>query len=58
MKARIQITMNNAAFDEPATELARILRELADDVEQGQDAKNLRDVNGNKVGSFEIKGDK
>ena len=58
MNAKIQITMNNAAFDEPATELARILRELADDVEQGQGAKNLRDINGNKVGSFEITGDK
>lgn len=55
MKATIQIQMDNAAFDdEPATELARILRKLAEKIEQGSDRENLRDHNGNRVGEFLI----
>lgn len=56
MHATIKIQMDNAAFSEgPATELARILRQLADDVEQGgSERETLRDYNGNKVGEFNI----
>ena len=56
MKATIQIQMDNAAFtDAPASELARILRELAERIENdGQDECPLRDFNGNKVGQFKI----
>jgi len=62
MKARLLIDMDNAAFEEPAAELARILRELAEELEQnpgmvpGQGsaraggAWTARDGNGNKVG--------
>ena len=53
----IQFADNNAAFaDEPATECARILRELADRFEAGGPdchdgiAENIRDYNGNTVG--------
>lgn len=59
MKATISINANNAAFkNEAGTETARILRQLADDLE-GRDllpgeSTNLRDINGNKVGRFEV----
>jgi len=55
MRASISIAMDNAAFDpEPATELARILCDLAERVKRGDDQVNLRDANGNKVGEFKI----
>jgi hypothetical protein len=58
----IRIETGNAAFeDEPATEIARILRELADAFERDGgpvDARSggatLRDVNGNTVGGVRI----
>lgn len=55
MEAKINITMDNAAFrDEPATELARILRRLAEAVEDGSSDQDLLDYNGNTVGRFRI----
>lgn len=55
MKATITIQMDNAAFaDEPATELARILRNLAERIEEGSTESRLRDINGNHVGQFTI----
>ncbi len=57
MKATLEIKMDNAAFDEPASELGRILRELAEKIENdGVDHCSLFDFNGNKVGSFGIIG--
>ncbi len=58
MKAHITVTMENAAFeDAPASELARILRELANKIERnGPDACKLRDINGNTVGKFVVTG--
>ncbi len=49
----ITLDTGNPAFDEqPATELARILRELADNIESdGQCDRTLRDINGNIVGN-------
>lgn len=48
----VQIETGNAAFDDsPATEIARILRDLARRFEEGIcDTVNLYDINGNKVG--------
>ena len=52
--------MGNAAFGErPATELARILRNIADDVDDHclqytGDAVFAIDINGNSVGKLEI----
>ena len=52
MKFTVEIECDNAAFaDEPYEELARILRELADDIEESCSASHpLRDINGNRVG--------
>ena len=57
MNARITINMDNAAFEDLlGSELARILRDLADRIEDGDLADRivLRDYNGNTVGQFEI----
>lgn len=55
MTAKITITMDNAAFeDEPASELARILRDLAKHIEAGDTERRLMDSNGNHVGTFKI----
>jgi hypothetical protein len=55
MKFEVQIATDNAAFEEGCGyEVARILRELADRVEESElrngDLLRLRDVNGNRVG--------
>lgn len=68
MKARIEIDMDNDAFvnngGEPdaGPELARILRELADSIEDlslNTDPENyfreLHDAYGNKVGTFKVR---
>ncbi len=64
MKATLTIDMDNAAFEDngPATELGRILRELAGKVEQarvddgydGEDIYHARDANGHRVGELRI----
>jgi len=60
----ITIDTSNSAFDGeqiPAEyELARILAELAEDIESGtiDDSHAIRDFNGNTVGQFTIDGDK
>jgi hypothetical protein len=55
----LQIACDNAAFEEDmAGELARILREVASRIEAGEDCGsfvNIRDINGNVVGSFALK---
>lgn len=53
---KIHIETGNAAFaDEPATEMARILRDLADQIEDFPAPYTvLFDVNGNAVGECEI----
>lgn len=44
-------SLANAAFaHNPRPEIARILRETADKIEQGRDVIALRDANGNTVG--------
>lgn len=53
---KLFIETDNAAFaDEPATELARILRRLAERIERDPASYIvLRDVNGNRVGECQI----
>lgn len=52
----LTIKTNAAAFGEDAPtereELARILRDAADRLDDGQDFGTLRDINGNTVGEF------
>jgi len=49
----LNIDIENAAFDpDAAPELARLLREIADRVENGSIGGTIRDFNGNNVGSF------
>lgn len=52
---KIEIETGNAAFeDDRNMELARILRQIAERLENGENAGRVLDINGNKVGSFEI----
>lgn len=59
-KFKLEIVTDNAAFEEgPATELARILRDLANRVEQdGEFDGVVRDINGNVVGKHSLTGAK
>ena len=55
--AHIHVDMNNAAFEDNglASELAKILRTLAERIEDGElPPLSLFDTNGNKVGVFDI----
>jgi hypothetical protein len=59
MKLKIEIRLDNAAFEEPnGPEAARILRDLAMDLAEGHHEpgtiRNLRDVNGNVVGYAKV----
>lgn len=59
---KIEIKTGGAAFTDPHTgeesswdecyEVARILRELADAIENGKREGSCIDINGNKVGKF------
>jgi len=52
----VRINTDNAAFrPDPTFEIARILRELADRIEWGEEDGKLTDVNGNVVGHFQIR---
>ena len=51
-------TSNDAFADNPAPEVARILRDLAGDMDGREltsgDGANLRDINGNLVGQWKV----
>lgn len=50
----IEFTTDNAAFeDDRAVEIARILRDLADKILLGRTSGPIRDINGNRVGTFD-----
>ena len=48
----LHIKNTGAAFGSPRDELARLLRELADQIEQGRAPVALRDTNGNRCASI------
>ncbi len=49
----LKIETANAAFeDRKHSEVARILREIAKKVDEGESSGNCRDINGNTVGKF------
>lgn len=53
---RIQFRTSNAAFQgRRKSESARILREIAEKLEEGHDEGIIQDVNGNKVGSWNLR---
>lgn len=57
MTITITIDCNNAAFDPPEPEIARILKTVCDKLEYSIghiDGIPLMDVNGNRVGRVEI----
>jgi hypothetical protein len=59
---RLYIRTGNDAFaDNPAPELARILRSIADKIETEGEApwayQTVRDINGNDVGRYALKGE-
>ena len=57
MKAKIEINLDNDAFKPSAGyELARILRNLAKDLDEHPDAYGIviGDINGNSVGHYEF----
>lgn len=50
---RITFETSNAAFEEDKRgECARIIRAIADKLEAGEYTGNVRDVNGNKIGTW------
>jgi len=57
MKITINITTDNAAFQDNTNELQEILIDAVEDIAQsGRRERNLYDSNGNKVGSFKVTG--
>ena len=59
MRFSLIIESSNAAFEDNLgfPETARILREIAKQVENGNVAGIARDVNGNKVGTYDMEVD-
>jgi len=53
---KMKIKIWNAAFDDEGiqTELARILRFVAKEIEAGIYNDKIRDINGNEVGEYSI----
>lgn len=57
MEFTCKVSLDNAAFEDHANELARILRKLADMVEGTHHAETsalVFDINGNRCGRWEI----
>jgi len=54
MKFKIEFGMDNAAFEEQAEEVSRILTETAHKVRHGEDFGNIRDINGNRIGEWSL----
>ena len=56
MKFTLEITCNNAAFadDERDREVANILLEVSNEVEDGYIKGTMRDTNGNPVGVYKF----
>lgn len=58
-KFSLRFEMQNAAFTDPegdyATEAARIIHSVARQVSEYRTGGNVRDVNGNKIGSWKLR---
>lgn len=54
MNIRIEVNLDNAAFEENQAELGEIVaRQIPHNLKPGDDGK-LKDSNGNTVGSYEV----
>ena len=50
---KLSFKTDNAAFEQGASEIARILRRIAEDIEQRERFEgSVRDINGNRIGQF------
>lgn len=59
MKFILNLSTDNAAFEDDS-EIPRILRKIADDIDAGKDIamfQTIFDVNGNDVGRYALKDD-
>ncbi len=59
MKAIIEVNLDNEAFKSNPGELARVLRELSEKIEDGVttgDNFSVHDVNGKSVGTLKVSG--
>jgi hypothetical protein len=58
MTCKISIKTDNAAFGDTdsvrAEEVARLLREIAEDLDNGEVCGPVIDLNGNKVGTWDL----
>jgi len=55
MSFRLTLETNNDSFaDQPGIEVARLLRQAAENVEAGARCENLSDENGNHVGFWRL----
>ena len=60
MKFECEINMDNAAFDEPSSELSDILKRISREVDEFdcvERTKAVGDYNGGKIGTWKIVGD-
>ena len=52
---KIEFTTSNAAFDEYGDyEVARILEDIAEKVKAGRSGGVIMDINGNRIGEWEL----
>ena len=54
MRVVIDFATDNAAFDNGDGEIQRILANVVDDINHGEQAGNIRDINGNTVGEWRL----
>ena len=55
MTLKIEFETENAAFEHREAETARILREIAGRVVLGSTEGSIHDINGNRIGQYELK---
>jgi hypothetical protein len=56
MQFTMRVEVEGVAFDDPGDELARLLREAADEIDGGDESGVCVDINGNTRGGWEITG--
>lgn len=56
MKLIVNIKTDNAAFTDGQNEVDRLLREVVDQIGEGETERNLYDINGNRVGNYKVTG--